>query len=120
MSPLRLFAACLCVAVAPLMLAADPDPDPSASPEAIPKPRAVVTHGATHVHGHALAYTATAGTLLLYNDKREATGQIFYVAYTADGPKRPVTFCYNGGPGSSSIWLHMGAFGPKRVNVPSA
>ncbi len=68
--------------------------------------------------GAPLAYTATAGTLPLRNDDGEVEAHIFYVAYTKDGAElgsRPVTFAYNGGPGSSSAWLHMGVLGPRRV-----
>ena len=68
------------------------------------------------INGKAIAYTATAGTLTLRDDEGKPTASMFYVAYVADGGKgqadRPVTFFYNGGPGSSSLWLHMGSFGP--------
>ncbi len=63
-------------------------------------------------------YTARAGTIVLRNDDGEPRASFFVVSYTRDGAdpaKRPVTFTFNGGPGSSSVWLHMGAFGPKRV-----
>jgi len=87
----------------------------------VPKETAVVTHGSLTINGQDIRYTATAGTLLIRNDKGEPVASMFYVAYTRDGDKnmatRPVTFLYNGGPGSSSIWLHMGAFGPMRVVV---
>ena len=78
--------------------------------------RSVVTHHVVHLAGgEALAYTATAGTLTLRNDRNEATANIFYVAYTTGDRSRPVTFLYNGGPGSASLWLHIGAFGPRRI-----
>ncbi|MGH8290743.1 MAG: S10 family peptidase [Steroidobacteraceae bacterium] len=71
------------------------------------------------VESHRIDYTATAGTVILRNDRGKPTGGMFYVAYVRSGVRdessRPVTFLYNGGPGSSSVWLHMGAFGPKRV-----
>jgi carboxypeptidase C (cathepsin A) len=72
--------------------------------------------------GQTIHYTATAGNLLVRDDKDKAIGSMFYVAYTADGadPKtRPVTFFYNGGPGAATIWLHMGSFGPIRVVTSS-
>lgn len=76
----------------------------------------VVTHHAIHLAGNAtLSYTATAGTLTLRNDRNEPTANVFYVAYTTGDAKRPVTFLYNGGPGSASLWLHLGAFGPRRI-----
>ena len=84
----------------------------------IPPERSVVTSHNVRIDGRNLAYKATAGTLLLRNDKGEPTVSMFYVAYTIDGGKtanRPLTFLYNGGPGSSSMWLHMGSFGPVRV-----
>ncbi len=73
------------------------------------------------VNGRVLHYTATAGTLTLRDDSGKPTASMFYVAYTLDGADpatpRPVTFFYNGGPGSSSIWLHMGSFAPMRVRT---
>jgi carboxypeptidase C (cathepsin A) len=78
-----------------------------------------ITRGSVTVEGHRIEYTATAGTLILKNDRGKPTGSMFYVAYVKGGAgdpgRRPVTFFYNGGPGSSSVWLHMGAFGPRRV-----
>ncbi len=67
-------------------------------------------------------YTATAGNLLINGEDNKPISSIFYVAYTADGAKsedRPVTFFYNGGPGSATIWLHMGSFSPVRVETDS-
>jgi carboxypeptidase C (cathepsin A) len=88
-----------------------------------PAPKPSTTHHRITVDGKAIAYTATAATIDLKNDKEEPIGRMFFVAYTADGADaktRPVTFCFNGGPGSSSMWLHMGSFGPMRVNVADA
>jgi len=69
--------------------------------------------------GKSFDYTATAGTLIVRDDEDKPIASIGYVAYTRkggkDGELRPVTFAFNGGPGSSSLWLHMGALGPKRV-----
>jgi carboxypeptidase C (cathepsin A) len=70
-------------------------------------------------NGEALAYVATAGTLTLRNGRNEPTANVFYVAYTAGDRKRPVTFLYNGGPGAASLWLHIGAFGPRRIVMSS-
>jgi carboxypeptidase C (cathepsin A) len=78
-----------------------------------------VTHSQIVVNGNTLIYTATAGhmtALGLTTNAPEAS--FFYVAYTLDGADpatRPVTFFYNGGPGSSTVWLHLGSFGPKRL-----
>ncbi len=81
---------------------------------------AVRTKHSVSIHGRSVAYTATAGTLIIRDEKGEPQASVFYVAYTADGNKaeqRPVTFLYNGGPGSSSMWLHMGSFGPVRIET---
>lgn len=76
----------------------------------------VVTHHVVHLAGGvALAYTATAGMLTLRDDRNAPTANVFYVAYTTGDAARPVTFLYNGGPGSASLWLHLGAFGPRRI-----
>jgi carboxypeptidase C (cathepsin A) len=93
------------------------------APSAIPAPQSPtdadsVTHHVLVLGGKTLAYTARAGTLTLRDANEQPTAKMFYVAYTLDGAdpnRRPVTFLYNGGPGSSTMWLHMGSFGPVRV-----
>jgi len=78
----------------------------------------VVTHHQITVNGALLKYTATTGRLPLKRPDGKIEAEMFFVAYTLDGQdpaKRPLTFAFNGGPGSSTIWLHMGALGPKRV-----
>src|SRR4029077_9651984 len=78
----------------------------------------VVTHHQITVDGKALKYTATAGRLPIKRGDGRIDAEMFYVAYTAEGQdaaKRPLTFAFNGGPGSASIWLHMGALGPRKV-----
>ncbi len=81
----------------------------------------VVTHHTITVRGQTIHYTARAGMLPIRNDTTGAVeGGVFYVAYTRDGASpatRPITFTFNGGPGSSTVWLHMGAFGPERVKL---
>ena len=71
------------------------------------------------VGGQSINYKATAGTIQIENDAGEPTALIYYTSYTKsdvkDMSQRPIAFLYNGGPGSSSIWLHMGAFGPRKV-----
>jgi carboxypeptidase C (cathepsin A) len=79
--------------------------------------QAFVSKGNVSVKGKAIAYTATAGTLTIRDDNGRPTGSLFYTAYTAEGANRPVSFFYNGGPGSATIWLHMGSFGPVRVKT---
>jgi len=83
------------------------------------KPALSTTSGSVTVGGQKISYKANAGTLVLKNDKDEPTVSMFYVYYAKDGApaNRPVTFFFNGGPGSSTVWLHMGAFGPQRVRT---
>jgi carboxypeptidase C (cathepsin A) len=79
-----------------------------------------VTHHQVTANGRALRYTATAGRLPVKNSEGTTEALMFYVAYTLDGADagtRPLTFAYNGGPGSASIWLHMGALGPRTVSM---
>jgi carboxypeptidase C (cathepsin A) len=78
----------------------------------------VITHHQLTMNGKTLNYTATAGRLPIKRDDGKIEAEMFFVAYTLDGQdsaKRPLTFAFNGGPGSASVWLHMGALGPKRV-----
>ncbi len=67
--------------------------------------------------GRTLNYRATVGTIAVRDDKGKEIAQVVYTAYTVPGgdPRRPVTFAFNGGPGASSVYLNMGAIGPKRV-----
>ncbi|HZE81370.1 MAG TPA: peptidase S10, partial [Candidatus Polarisedimenticolia bacterium] len=112
-----------------------PAPTPAASPSEQAKPAGTpaaeakkepvepaptVTHHEIHVGGKTLHYTATTGMMpLKNNDTGEVEAHIFFIAYTLDGQNehRPLTFSFNGGPGSASVWLHMGAIGPKRVRM---
>jgi carboxypeptidase C (cathepsin A) len=81
----------------------------------------VVTKHRMMVDGKPLAYSVTTGMLPLKNEQGEIEANVFYMAYTLDGVKnpvkRPLTFVFNGGPGSSSVWLHLGALGPQRVKM---
>lgn len=82
----------------------------------------VITHHQITVNGKALKYTATAGRLPIKRSDGKIEAEMFFAAYTVDGQdagKRPLTFAFNGGPGSASIWLHMGALGPRRVVLQS-
>jgi len=83
------------------------------------KEESSVTEHSIRVGGQAISYKAAASTTLLKNDKGDPTGLLYSVAYTRSDVKdlstRPVSFLYNGGPGSATMWLHMGAFGPRRV-----
>ncbi len=95
-------------------------------PAETPKPESqketppIVTHHEIHVGGRVLRYTATTGLMPLRNpDNDEIEANIFFVAYTLDNPgaNRPLMFSFNGGPGSASVWLHLGAIGPLRVEM---
>jgi carboxypeptidase C (cathepsin A) len=91
---------------------------PSASPVDGPE-TPVVTRHEWRAGGRALKYTATTGFLPIRNPQGEVEAHVFFIAYTLDGvtdpASRPLTISFNGGPGSSSVWLHLGALGPKRV-----
>jgi carboxypeptidase C (cathepsin A) len=79
---------------------------------------AAVVHRAITIDGTALHYTVTTGHLSAQDASAQPEASFFYVAYTLDGQAaatRPVTFFYNGGPGSASLWLHLGSFGPRRL-----
>ena len=81
----------------------------------------VTTRRSINVRGQSVAYTASTGMLPIRNEQtKEVEGGMFYVAYTKDGQNpatRPISFIFNGGPGSSSVWLHLGAWGPRRVRL---
>lgn len=89
---------------------------------AVPPARRFVSQHEGKFGGQSLRYTATAQETYLTDDKGEPMAAIWSVAYTRDGVeagKRPVTFVFNGGPGSASVWLHLGLLGPTRVQVAS-
>jgi carboxypeptidase C (cathepsin A) len=94
-----------------------PEPGP-------PKEQSSITDHTIRIAGQTIPYKATASTTLLKNDKDEPVASIFSIAYTKsdvkDPSQRPIAFIYNGGPGSASVWLHMGAFGPRRVVTQNA
>jgi carboxypeptidase C (cathepsin A) len=115
----------LCSAGAALAQPAQPPPPSAAhAPEPdkpVPPPTVSVTRHVGTFGGQRIAYTATASETYLKADDGTPKAAIFSVSYVKE-PRdagRPVVFLYNGGPGSGSVWLHMGAFGPKRVAIPS-
>jgi carboxypeptidase C (cathepsin A) len=89
-----------------------------------PLPADKSTEQSITVNGHTLHYTATVGTITLKSREDKPTGEVMYIAYTLDQPKgapsRPVTFAVNGGPGASSVYLNLGAIGPKHVAFANA
>jgi carboxypeptidase C (cathepsin A) len=135
-SGLLYLAGLLVLAVPPCALAqrgpANPPPASAASSDRpvtpIPPEKSSVTSHEIKVGSKTLHYTATAGNLLIQADAgqpdaEQPNASVFYVAYTLDGvadmSSRPLTFLYNGGPGSASMWLHMGSIGPVRVLTSS-
>ena len=94
----------------------------------IPEDKLSVTHHSVTINGEEIRYTATAGTLVLKEeiDKEgeKPKASVFFIAYTRDAvedtSKRPITFSFNGGPGSSSVWLHLGVLGPRCVKPDEA
>jgi carboxypeptidase C (cathepsin A) len=88
-------------------------------PDATHKP--VFTTNTVTIAGQRVTYVAETGMLPILKPDGTTSASVFYVAYTRQGetnkPVRPVTFCFNGGPGSSSVWLHLGALGPRRVKM---
>lgn len=77
------------------------------------------TKGTVVINGKTIGYQSVAGNLLLRDDNCQPKASIFFISYTKEGEERlgerPITFCFNGGPGSSSVWLHIGLLGPKRI-----
>ena len=84
----------------------------------------VVTQHSITLDGQRIDYDATVGSIILRDGANRPIGDLYYTAYTrrgvADESTRPLMFAYNGGPGASSIWVHMGLLGPKRVDIPDA
>lgn len=116
-------AAALAAATAGAVAAQDGPAAAKAAPKGPPagEPNVAVTHHAGIFGGQRVAYTATAGETYLRAADGAPRAAIFSVAYVREprDPHRPVTFLFNGGPGSGSVWLQMGAFGPRRVAIPS-
>lgn len=88
-----------------------------------PNPSSTTTEHEARINGKNLEYKVIAGDTLLHDRLGKPSAQIFSTAYIKDGVRdtstRPISFIFNGGPGSSSVWLHMGVFGPKWVKLPS-
>jgi carboxypeptidase C (cathepsin A) len=126
--PIRAGLLALSILAQPLAVMAQgmPEAKPAAEKSdkpAIPEPVSVVQSRSLTINGTNVRYAVRAEETLLRNEKDEPTASIFALSYVREGvsdPRsRPVTFVFNGGPGSASLWLHMGAWGPKRVITPS-
>jgi carboxypeptidase C (cathepsin A) len=108
--------------IGPVLAEGDGDgPADEAGPDVAAEPASSATRHSVRIDGATVEYTATAGWLIMKNDEDEPIARFGYTAYTRDGiddlAQRPILFAFNGGPGSSSIWLHMGILGPRRVVV---
>ena len=101
--------------------AAKPAEKTAEKPAPAVEEKPVVTRHEIRAGGKVLKYTATAGLMPIKNQAGETEAHIFFIAYTLDNAgsaaERPLLFSFNGGPGSSSVWLHLGALGPKRVKM---
>lgn len=110
----------LCAALAALCLTAPVLAQNNSASE----PRVYESRGQVSIDGQRIRYSVTAGETYLEDNEGNPVASIFSTAYIADGmtdPRtRPVAFVFNGGPGSASLWLHMGVFGPQRLALPDA
>ncbi|HEY1653983.1 MAG TPA: hypothetical protein VGF86_02585 [Candidatus Tumulicola sp.] len=117
-----LAAALACAAAAPAAAAPDKSGPPT-PPPSMPAAPDAVTQQSIAIGAKTYPYTARAGTITLENRQGQPACRVFFTAFTLDGVNpstRPVTFFYNGGPGSSTVWLRMGSFGPMRVVIGDA
>ncbi len=93
----------------------------SAKNDSLVKPATSVTDHSAQIGGNTIEYKAVAGTMPIYNNQNEPIASFGYTAYikkgVEDASARPVMFAFNGGPGSASIWLHLGALGPRRIKL---
>lgn len=120
----RLLTLCFCLlSLFPVLAQKPAQPVISANsrPDGPPDPELSVTKHTITLNGQKINYTATAGYLPQRDETGKIRGNLFFTAYTRDGvanpATRPITYTYNGGPGSASVWLHMGALGPKRIQM---
>jgi carboxypeptidase C (cathepsin A) len=125
--------AAVCMMWTTAALAQQPPPAPAAEKakddkkddkDKKPEEKIVTSKHTVRIGAQEVRYTATAGTILLKEEDGTPKASIFYMAYTrddvADVSQRPIAFTFNGGPGSASVWLHLGAFGPRRVQMGDA
>lgn len=107
---------------APVALADSQGDDSSADMKKMstPQPLYFASEGSVRIDGRSIDYDVVAATLEMKNDDGEPIAHFGYTAYTrrgGDAAERPIMFAYNGGPGSASMWLHMGILGPQRADV---
>jgi len=120
MNKKNLLISCIFVLLPVLACAGETDAVPEKKAEVKVEPLHFESSGSVSIGGKTIEYTATAGTLVMNNEKDEPIAEFGYTAYVQKGKdksKRPILFAYNGGPGSASFWLHMGILGPVRTVV---
>jgi len=120
--PFHIFLGHISLGVLMLALLVGQGPDPAAAQEVeIPVDTTVTTEHTVTIDGETIPYTATAGTMPVYDNDNQAVASIFYVYYRRsdvdDHERRPLTFSFNGGPGSASVWMHIGYTGPRFLNI---
>ena len=101
--------------------AEQPKTEKAEKPAEVPPPKVSITRHSGSFGGQRISYSAIAAETYLKAEDGTPRASIFSTTYLKEprDPNRPITFLFNGGPGSGSVWLHMGAFGPKRVAIPS-
>ncbi|MGB5389705.1 MAG: peptidase S10, partial [Thermoanaerobaculia bacterium] len=108
----------LCTGSVPPVLGGEERPENDKPPVEIEE-KSSSTQGQVTIAGQPVEYTVTVGDIVLRDDKGEPKAKMTFVSYLRDGVEdrrnRPVTFAFNGGPGSASVWVHLGAFGPKKA-----
>ncbi|MFC1605306.1 S10 family peptidase [Pseudomonadota bacterium] len=117
--------ALLLLLLSSLAAAAEPaaQSDSPKDAKAIPEAKIWTSQHEIKIGGRTIRYSATAGTLLMHNDEDKPVALFGFTAYVAEGGNarnRPLMFAYNGGPGSASLWLHMGVLGPQRAVAADA
>ena len=117
--PLLLLSLLFSLSVLSSVFAQNADKKTDEKPVVSPVPAPVETKGQATVNGKTFGYTTRTGYLTLKDESGKPKANVFFIYYTRDGvadlAKRPVTYTFNGGPGSASVWLHMGCIGPKRI-----
>jgi carboxypeptidase C (cathepsin A) len=122
MKPFKtIFLLIFCLFFLPLLASGNPEKEDS--PKAVPRAKQFLTKGSLVLGKKTLDYTTHAGETYIKDKEGKPCASFFSIAYFKDGVKdptqRPISFVFNGGPGSSSVWLHMGLLGPMRIHVPS-
>jgi len=120
-SPLRIVAADDAPTNTPPAATNAPAKEPAKEKSKEAEEKLVQSKHTVTIDGQTIHYTASTGTIFLRDEDDKPTASVFYIAYTRDDTKdltaRPVTFSFNGGPGSSSVWMHLGMLGPRRIHL---